>query len=890
MMYTQTTSLRWHPALIGMGTALFAVVGVVGLAAWSQQSAPDNGAAAAPNPEVVPQTAEEPTGITGPVGEPAPSPQGPHPEIQEPQAPMPVGTPSTPAPTNAVPPRMGREASVPGRSAIPQRPAPVRPRPNAAKVGASPPSVPQPNIPAPDGPAAAAATAEDSKESLLKPHPYRPKGGKKQTEPFMLDLSDASLPEVVEALGAMIGKTFDLDPNLANQRVTIISFDEIPADMAYPLLESILTVRGFVMTPALDGNLIRIRQVGQDADKRPMVIGSKEAPKGYDTFYTYVVPVNYADAAELQSLLQVLGSDQGRVDVYGKTNTLIISDTADGIRRILDFLREIDIPGFDTEMEIFTLEYTRAEVLAQQIQDVLLGPEQTARTQGPPAPVAVPRPPSPGGPVRPGVPGRPQATIVGTQQEELRIVPDERLNALIVVASKGLMERVRDLVERLDTPTVYETGTMHIYELQYADAEKVADALNSLVGAAPASTGGSSGRSSGAPSGSGGGGAVSPMQVQAFQKEVSIAMYEETNALLIVASPQDYETLKGLIAQLDVPKRQVHIEAIIMNVRLTDDFQLSVEGLVSGRDGFLFNNVVNLANSLAGGPLNVAGRTNVFTAGQTYFGEEMEIEYITDAETGETARTRLPGVPLLLTALEIMTDVDVLAQPSLTTIDNVEASIVVGQDVPYVTGSQRSLDQMATPYSSVFSQVSRQDVGIKMQVKPQISEGDYILMELTVTDSTISDQPVANPEVVGPTLDKSEIKNNVVVKDGATGIIGGLIRESVSHARRRMPLLGELPLVGWMFGARGGQVPNRVKQNLVVLVTPHIVKEGVDMDRVTDYKLGEFRDANVDAMFEKGIIRRISKNYKARNKHRPALEKVNTLMRGEGLRRGNIEK
>ena len=204
--------------------------------------------------------------------------------------------------------------------------------------------------------------------------------------------------------------------------------------MAYYVLESILYTKGFKLVPTLDGKLIKVMPVADGAEKTPLHIGIDE-PKGFDTVSTYVVPVKYADVTEVSSLLKTLGSKNARVDAYANTNTLIINDTADGIRNMLTLLKQIDIPGYDTKMEIFTLEYTRAEVVQGQIQEVLMGQDTTQR---PGAAAGGARPANtitPNTRPRTNVPGQQQSTIVGSRDETLRIVGDERLNALIVVAT-----------------------------------------------------------------------------------------------------------------------------------------------------------------------------------------------------------------------------------------------------------------------------------------------------------------------------------------------------------------------------------------------------------------------------------------------------------------------
>ena len=686
--------------------------------------------------------------------------------------------------------------------------------------------------------------------------PYRPKqdapvgknAGGDEDILLTLDFEEENLLDVIKIIGAQTGKNFDIDPQLAQMKVTLISHAPIPASMAYDILGSILQMRGYDMVEVLDGHLVRVVQSGQFLEKNPLRIGRDEEPKGYDQIATHIVPILYANASDLQPLLEQLGSQMAIVSVYEKTNMLIITDTADGIRNMLDFIREIDVPGYETEMEIFTLEYTRAEVLATQIQDILgVGAEGAGPTDRAAAPVRVPRQPA-----RPQVPGARQTSTVVSHEETMRIVSDERLNALIVLASAPLMEQVRELVTLLDTPTDYESDNLHVYELLNANAEDMEEALNAVIGLTPRKEGQQQG----------GGGAATTAEVQPFEKMVQITSYEQNNSLLVVASPQDYRVIRELIAQLDVPSRQVHVDAVIMEVTINDNFDLSVElAGIDGEDGFGLNNVVSLATVLTEGPLAAVGDGGALAG---------VIDGTTDLTIPDGAggfiTQEIPNVPLLLTVLESITEVNVLAQPGLTTKDNVEAEVVVGQEVPFITGSSRALDQSAIG-ASVYSRVEREDVGIMLRVVPQISEGDYVSMELEVEVSEVVQSSVgADVNIVGPTLSKSNVTTETVIKDGSTGVLGGLIREATDRSIRQPPYLGDLPLLGWLFRTKNNK---RQKRNLVLLVTPYIMKEGIDMDRVTQYRMDQFNRANLDVVFEKGYIKKIKKRHRMRNDYRP---------------------
>jgi len=699
----------------------------------------------------------------------------------------------------------------------------------------------------------------------------------------------------------MTGKNFDVDPAIASTPVTIITHDKIPPEMAYEVLESILASRGFAMVDTLDGHLIKIVATGDLKEKIKLSKGTDGVPISFDELSTHIIKVKYADAGELSTVLSEVGSKAAMVSAYQKTNTLIITDTADGLRRIFALLDEVDVPGFDTEMEIFRLEYARAEVLADQINEVLMG-GTSGTPGGPPAgPQAIRRPPTPTrSPVRPSVPGQAQSNVIGERNETLRIVPDERLNTLMVIATASLMERVRDLIAKLDTPTPYESNNMNIYKLLNADAEQVSTALNAILGSTPRQA------SEKAPAQTG--------EVQPFEKKVMITLYKQNNALLILASPQDYMLIKEIIAQLDVPQRQVVVEAVVMDVSVQDTFGLNVDAAsVTGNDAFAMSDTsninslmtaANLATSLSSGtaPISMASALiGMGTSGGLTSGAYTHIK-----ATINGVDVKIPFVPFMIKALESLTDVDILSQPCLTTQDNKPADIVVGQEVPVPsmrsgyssypnsttsttnTTTNQNLSSMYGMNAYGGSGINRQDVGVKMKVTPHINEGDYVSLEteIEVSEATQSSVGIDTNEL-GPTFNKSKVTNNVVVKDGTTGVIGGLIKEVAQHTRSQTPGLGDLPLLGWLFR---NKTDVRKKQNVVILITPHIVKDGIDLDRVTDYKMGEFREANVDALFEKGFIKKIRKGSQMRNSHHPSINRSEEMQTNEKFGRGDIKR
>lgn len=842
---------------------------------------PDEMPPPAPQPEVQPEPPAPPPAPPPPAEmAPQPAPE-PEPEVieapPEPQPIQPAVRPTRPSPA---------------RPATPMRPA-VRP------VG-----LPGRAVPPPPRGNSAAPEAFVPEEPVV---PNDQKTGEKPTDLISFDFNEVPLIEVISKISKLTGRNFDVDPNIGATTVTVITHDKIPPEMAYQVLESILATRGFSMVETLEGHIIKIISTPDvtQSEKIPLKKGIEGVPGTFDDYSTHIITVKYADATEIMSAIKILGSKNARIDVYAPTNTLIITDTADGLRRMFSFVETADTPGLETVMEIFTLEYTRAETLSQQIEQVLLDTGAAPRSsRGAPA---QPQPTRPTRPTRP-VPGAVSSQVIGAREETLRMVPDERLNSLIVVASEGMMEKVRDLVKRLDTPTPYEANNLHIYELLNADAEAVETALQPLVGTAPRKAGAAGG---GGAQGGGGGGSA---EIQPFEQKVQIARYDQTNSLLIVASPQDYKVLESFIARLDVPQRQVAVEAVIMKVKLTNDFTLAVNSAaMGGNDGFgMFNTATlsELATSMATQTTtptttksNAEALLDVAKAASTVTGNPSAALFsgvlglgsgggmttgiyddvtIRDPNTG--AKYKVPFVPLLFQAIEAISEAEILSQPSLVTVDNEEASIVDGNEVPFITSQTRNAggtaaQQSYANYGYGYTRVEREEVGIKLKVTPQISEGDNVLLELEIEDSAITIIPTSqggvDPNVAGPSTDKSLVKNKIVVKDGSTVVLAGLIKDQKDRSRTQPPLLGDIPLISWIFGKRNNLI---TKKNLVVLVTPHIVKEHSDLDRITRYKLGEYRDTNIEKLFKDGFFKKIKTKRQLRKQSHPTFERVDAVV------------
>ncbi|MFM1921994.1 MAG: hypothetical protein RLZZ303_3628, partial [Candidatus Hydrogenedentota bacterium] len=354
----------------------------------------------------------------------------------------------------------------------------------------------------------------------------------------------------------------------------------------------------------------------------------------------------------------------------------------------------------------------------------------------------------------------------------------------------------------------------------------------------------------------------------------------------IVASPQDYKVLEAFIARLDVPQRQVNVLATVMDVTITNDYQVGVDAAgITGNDGFGLTSTSKLQEiASAASQIATGGTADPLTSGVALAGavlglgsgggltagifDDIEI----DLPGGGTAE--IPFVPALFQAIETVTDLEVLSLPNVTTVDNEEASVTVGQEVPFVTNQRRAVDNDVTNPSNNFNfnnfnSITREDVGVKLTVTPQISEGDNVLLEINLEISEVApaNQQVGDVNLLGPTTNKGLVENKVLVKDGSTAVLAGLLRDTTSRGRTQAPVLGDVPVLGILFRGRS---TNQRKQNLVALVTPSIIKEAVDLERVTHFHVDEYQRANIEQFLERGFFQKVKKKSETRKTHRPA--------------------
>jgi len=571
-------------------------------------------------------------------------------------------------------------------------------------------------------------------------------------EEVTLNFSDADLTAVVNSVSQMTGKNFIIDPRVKG-KVTVISSKPLNEDEVYNVFLSILQVHGFSTVPTKNAIKI-IPDAAAKQDSAP-VVRSLSSQSG-DQLVTKVVQINNVNATQLVPILRPLVAQQGHLAAYAQTNVLIVSDRASNISRISQIIAQVD-KKTEAEIEFIQLEHAFASEVVRLLTTLSAANPAQKKASSP----------------------------------AVKFSADERTNSILISGEKNQRLKYRSIIAELDQP-VESSGNIHVVYLRYAEAENLAkilgsvgkDVLKSQSKSASAGAGGKAGASS------------SVLNIQAD---------EVSNALVITAPMTIFRSLRTVIQQLDIPRAQVHIEAIIAEVSIDTSNELGVQWAIDGRAGDNPALITNFAGS--GAPL-----TSLVTGAGIGDGLTLGI--------GETGDPDLDWVAIIR-ALSGDSDSNLLSTPSIVTLDNQEAEIVVGQNVPFVTGefSSTTTSGSTSGVSNPFRTIERQDVGISLKVKPQINEGNTISMEIQQEVSNISGSSTGAVDLI---TNKRSLNTTVQLVDGELLVLGGLIDDELIEVQQKVPGLGDIPILGALFRAKSVQ---KRKRNLLVFIRANIIKD-----------------------------------------------------------------
>lgn len=592
-----------------------------------------------------------------------------------------------------------------------------------------------------------------------------------------INFKDVELKNFIEYIGKVTNKNFILDPRVGSKKISIMCPKPMTIEEVYKVFESVLEVYEFTAVP------------GNNAIK---IIPSSQARRGYnpvttgktrmqDRFITQVVPLTYAPAEEVRRTILNLVSTVGLVVTYKPTNLLIISDFESNVHKILQLINSMDVPKGEVVIKTFDLRHTSSKEVAEVLTKLF-------------------------------------ATIVRIENQKgnntsFLAIPYERLNSLVVVATQEVIAKVEGLIEKLDRPAPEGTGNIHVVKLKYGSAVDLAKVLVQLAGTKISDK--------------------SKVSKEVISREIKVVADKGTNSLIITSTPEEFRTIQNIIEKLDIPRKQVFIEAMIMEVSGENSFNFGINWQAMGKIGpkgdesFLMGTI----NSGIGSTFDEIKSTitNMSTLSPFTFGIiSFPFTYDSNNDGVISSDERFYNAGSLIHAAASKNQVNIISKPQLTVMENEDASVIVAENRPFQTKIETTNDQDYANYEY-------KDVGITLKVTPQINDSGFVKMkiyqEVSRVDETLTTSSTFS---LRPITKKRAAETTVEVKNGDTVVIAGLIEEQDNDNNSKVPLFGDIPILGYLFKTIDKK---KSKKNLMIFITPYVVETNNDLKRLSHEKI-----------------------------------------------------
>ena len=626
---------------------------------------------------------------------------------------------------------------------------------------------------------------------------------------FKISYRKKPLMDIVKDFAEKTCYNFIISSNVRSRKITIISEQKVTLNQAYKAFLTALEASDIaIIKTAGYRKLVYTR----NASRKPVktILNGKFRQPRRDDVVTYMLRAKYIDVYKLSRILRRLHASSGSLITFKPSGIILLTDYATNIYRLLKIVKELDVQEAESKDKMFILqvENSQAQDIVSKIRSIFRvmsrARSRSYRNRGQPV------------------------------DESLRlskILADQRTNRIIFMCSNQAYIKAASLIKKLDLPLA-DGGKVRVHYLKYAKAGEIAQTLSNL------SRGSRRKRR----------GRRTPSSTDLFRGEVRITADKATNSLIIVSNQRDYENLLRVINRLDVRRKQVFVEMVILEISVDKTRNLGVvfhggaaTGDASKPDLALFGTQLGGANSILLSPSALTGMALALR------GPEIP-------NSAGLLGQGTPGVPafgVLLRALQTNNDVDIISTPHILTAANEEALLRVGQNVPFIAGT--SFSNVGLGLALPVRNIQRQDVALTLRIKPQINAGDQIKMDL---DLEITEVAAQDPEL-GPTTTKRKIKTTIRIKGNRTVVLGGLMRDKVSDGISKVPILGDIPLIGALFRTK-----NRTseKRNLLIFMTPHIILQPSDFRRIFRQKMKERRE------FLKRFYSRNTKKWKNKSK------------------------
>lgn len=593
-----------------------------------------------------------------------------------------------------------------------------------------------------------------------------------------MDFKDADIHVLIKYISEATGRNFVTDPSVKG-KVTVYSPVKITPEEAFETFVSILRVQGFTVVKA--GSVYKIVPLKEGlAQGSEAEVGRKASAEALDTLTTQIIPLKVGVASELAKILPPLLGKDYALSAYTPSNTLAITAPFANIAKAMAFINQVESSKTEGSAATIGLQYGDAKSLANTISKIMKSRDEELSKKG-----------------------KPSVSLV---------LPDERTNSLLAYGDPESLSITRESVKTLDIPTPKGKGDVHLISLSNAKAEDLAQVINTLVERQVA-----------------GGGGEEQKPDMVLSRDIKVVADKSTNSLVITARPDEFDALQNIISKLDVVRKQVFIEALIMEVNSEASFSFGINWALGGNRGDV---AIVGGTNLGGGGVSLGSNKMVTLPAGVSIGTILK-----DAFTvGGTAY----NIQSILNAVQDNTDVDVLATPQLLTLDNEEATVEVVDNVPFTKESTTRNDNDFTTQSMDYK-----DVGVKLKITPRISENGTLRLEVEqevsrVTQSLIT---LANGEqLVAPTTRKRLVKTTILLQDKQTAVIGGLLDDTKSLNQSQVPGLGDIPVLGWLFKSREKK---STQTNLFIFITPKVIRNAEDSMTLTREKQLVLHETNV---------------------------------------------
>src|SRR5208283_3382015 len=624
--------------------------------------------------------------------------------------------------------------------------------------------------------------------------------GAKKSREVTFNFVDAELAAVTKFISELTGKNFIFDERLKG-KITIVAPSKLSIDDAYNLFTSVLELKGFTVLPSGVNAYKIVPSI--EAKQRGMMISSKGKPVN-ESYMARLIELKNITPEETLKFLQPLVSRDGNISTFGPGNFLLVVDSGLNIDKVLSILDIIDKPSITDLTEVIPLQYAGADNTAKVVNEGINKVRVARGVAGPPAEAAI---------------------------------ADQRLNSIILFGGTSVRQTMKSMIKLLDVPSPEAQGTINVYMLENADATDLAKVLEGVI------------KGSQSPRNAPGAAQVSPFEMAGG---ITVTADKASNALIVVASPADYQNMSRIIKQLDKRRRQVYVEAMIIEATINKLLDLGVQWRATAKSG-------NKPVAIGGfGTIDQIAEQNILQGltGATVggLGEFLNIPLTSTSSDGSisTSTLTIPGYAALFNMQDFNDTVKVLSTPQILTSDNKEAEILVGENVPFISQSQSSVSNATTSSGGVnngiLNSIVRQDVGIILKITPQITEGDHVKLDVYTEISSVQNQSAALTVSLGPTITKRSTKTSVVIKDNQIVVLGGLIQDNDENTVTKLPVLGDIPILGVLFKTKN---VTKNKTNLIVFLNPHVIKEDERLSEITKEKRKEFETSGKEKSKEK---------------------------------------